>query len=274
MSVFESLIYGVVSGFSEFLPVSSQGQQALLLWLFGADYREPIRDLIVHIAVLISLLVACRPLMVRLRREQLISTRRRGRHTANRRGLYELRLIKTAAFPLIVGLFFYVVTREYETDPLRLILFFALNGLVLIVPEYIRHGNKDARFMTGWDGVLLGILGAVSVLPGLSRIGTMNAYTLARGADRQQSINWILLLSIPALIFFIGFDVYQLFTVTFGGINFSVILGYLLSGLSAFVGGYFSIILIRFLTVRTGFAGFAYYSWGMAAFTFVLYLIA
>lgn len=274
MSFFESILYGLVSGFTEFLPVSSQGHQAIMFSLFGLDAREPLRDVFVHIAVLIALMVTCKPLITRLRREQALLSRSRRRKHTDRRGQYDLRLIKTAGFSLVLGLLFYIVTRKFEFELRYLVIFFCINGLLLIVPEYIRHGNKDARFMTGLDGFLLGVFGACSALPGISRVGMMNAYALTRGADRQQTVNWVLALSVPVLVLYLGFDVYNLFSIGIGIAGFLGVLSCIVSGLMAFLGSYFGIRLVRFLTVQTGFAGCAYYSWGAALFAFVLYLIA
>lgn len=274
MSIFESILYGLVSGMAEFLPVSSQGHQAIMMQLFGLSGREPVRDIIVHLAILFALLNTCKPLFSRMRREHILSTRSRRRKKTVRMAQYDLRLIKTAAFPMLAGFLIYIAVRSYEFQPLYLALLLCINGIVLIIPEYIRHGNKDARFMTGWDGILLGLLGALSAFPGISRIGIMNAYCLSRGSDRQHTLNWLLILSAPILILFLGLDIFNLFTLGFGSFSFIIFVGYVLSGIMAYIGGYFGIMIIRFLTVRTGFAGFAYYSWGTALFSLVLYLIA
>lgn len=274
MSIFESILYGLFSGMAEFLPVSSQGHQAIMMQLFGLNAREPVRDIIVHIAILFALLNTCKPLFSRIRREHLLATRSRRRKNTVRMAQYDIRLIKTAAFPMLAGFLIYIAGKNYEFQPLSLALFLCINGIVLIVPEYIRHGNKDARFMTGWDGILLGLLGALSAFPGISRIGIMNAYCLSRGSDRQHALNWLLLLSAPMLVLLLGFDIFNLFTLGFGSFSFVIFLGYVLSGVMAYIGSYFSIMIIRFLTVRAGFSGFAYYSWGTALFSLVLYLIA
>ena len=274
MNFFESILYGLISGFTEFLPVSSQGHQAIMFALFGCDTREPLRDLFIHIAVIIALSITCKPLFSKLRREQILLARSNRRRRSVRRGQFDLRLIKTAGFSLILGLMLYIVTKKWEFELRYVAMFFCINGLILIIPEYIRHGNKDARFMTGFDGFLLGLLGAFSVMPGLSRVGIMSAYSLTRGADRQQSMNWVLPLCIPALIVCLGFDAVHLFSIGIGITGFVGFLTCILSGVAAFIGGYFGVRLVRFLTVQTGFAGCAYYSWGAALFAFVLYLIA
>ena len=60
MSIIGSIIYGIVSGLTEILPVSSQANQMVMRQIFGVSHKEPIRDLLVHIAILAALLLACR----------------------------------------------------------------------------------------------------------------------------------------------------------------------------------------------------------------------
>jgi len=273
MSIFESIIYGLVSGLAEFLPVSSQGHQAILMRLFGQDHRDPVRDLLVHLAIIFSLLVSCRSLFSHLRREHMLSKRRRRKNTYDRKGIFDLRFVKTALVPMLVGMLVYIAVRGFEFSPIHLALFFVINGIVLIIPEYMAHGNKDARSLTGLDGILTGLISVFSSLPGISRVGAMSAFTTARGADRQVSLNWILSLSLPALVMFVGFDVVNLIVQGFDPISFVTVIGYILAAIASFGGGYFGIVILRYLAVQNGYLGFAYYSWGAAMFSFVLYLI-
>ncbi len=273
MSVFESIIYGLVSGLTEFLPISSQGHQAILLRLFGQGHRDPVRDILVHLAIIFSLLVSCRSLFVHLRREHLLSKRRRRKATYDRKGIFDLRFIKTAAVPMLLGMLVYIPARTFEFSPTHLALFFAINGIILIIPEYMAHGNKDAKLLTGLDSILTGLASVLSSFPGISRVGAMGAFTTARGAERQASVNWILALSLPALVMFLGFDVVNLIVQGFDPFSFATFIGYILAAAAAFCGGYFGVVILRYLTVQIGYIGFAYYSWGAAMFSFVLYLI-
>lgn len=272
MSLLQSIIYGLISGLSEFLPVSSQAHQGLFMQMFGIDRREPIRDILVHIALIFVLLSSSRNIFSTMRREKRLAARtKRGNREA--RGLYDERLVKTAAFPLIAGLLLYLASGKLESSPAYLALFFLLNGIILFVPEHMRQANKDARSMTGLDAILIGISGALSAFPGISRVGATTSVAVARGADKEKALNWSLLLSIPALALFLVFDIIHLISYGVGVISFPVIAGYILSAVAAFASGYIGITLMRFLTVRTGYSGFAYYSWGAALFSFVLYLI-
>ena len=58
MGFIASIIYGFISGLTEIFPVSSQANQMFMRQIFGASQKEPIRDLLVHMAVLGAILFA------------------------------------------------------------------------------------------------------------------------------------------------------------------------------------------------------------------------
>lgn len=273
MSLFRDILYGFVSGFAEFLPVSSLGHQSLMRHLFGWESVQPIRDLLVHIALIIALLTACRPSFDRLNREKKMMLNGRRMGADRPKDGFDLHLIRTASVPLVIGslLCFYTLNSNYSLAMVS--LFFVLNGLIMIVPDHVRSSNKDSRSMTGLDGIVLGIVGALSVFPGVSRTGAMYTFASARGVGKSHAINWVLLLSLPALIVLCGYDFISIFIFSGTGFSFLALIGCLVSAIAAYCGGYLSIALIRFLTYRTGYDGFAYYSWGAALLSMILYLI-
>ena len=127
--------------------------------------------------------------------------------------------------------------------------------------------------MTALDGIVMGLLGILSVFPGVSRTGVISAYATARGADSQNACNWAFLLGIPAIVFAAFFDVIGIIIYGFGVNSIVAFVGYLLSGVTAFCGGYIGITVFRTVLSHSGFTRFAYYSIGAALFTFILYLI-
>lgn len=270
MNWLESLLYGLVSGFAEFLPISSAAHQALMKQLFGVEENIAVHNLLVHIALLAVLIYSCRAFFTDMNGQGLLRTR--GRKSARPQRSADMRLVRTAAVPFLLSFLLYRTANAVGDNRVFLVLLFFLNGIILYVPSRMLSGNKDARAMSGWDGVLIGLSGALSMLPGISRVGVMTSTALARGADRQNALNWALLLSIPALIVLIVVDLLSGIT---GGFEITSVSGVLLSVLSmigAGCGGYFGIMLMRFLAVKAGFTGFAYYSWGAALFSFVMYL--
>lgn len=275
MSFIKSILYGFVSGLTEILPVSAKAHQALLRYMFGAQTRVPILDLLVHIGILFSIIFSCRDLIARLSRERrLTSTSHRKRsQSLDSRSYFEWRLLKTASVPLFIGLALYFITSGFENELLKLMLFLLLNAAVLLLADHTSRGNRDARTMSGLDGIVMGIFGALSVLPGISRTGMVSAYTAIRGADYEYTVNWAVILGIPAMIFLIIFDIVSLVSIGIGAISFAAIAGYIFAGVFAFCGCYIGISLLKMLLSQSGFSKFAYYSIGMAFFSFILYLL-
>ena len=106
MSLIASIIYGIVSGLTEIFPVSSQANQMVMRQLFGVAQKEPIRDMMVHIAALAAIFLACRGMFAKIRREQVLAHRMRRNPSQVRalKGVYDMRLVRTAAPIMIIGM--------------------------------------------------------------------------------------------------------------------------------------------------------------------------
>ena len=269
MNLLQSILYGFVSGLSEFMPASSHAHQQIMEELFGCQ-SDPVKNLFIHIAVLLALYFGSRSLFDAVLRERRISSRRSRRAAVNRDYVYPF--VRTASITLIIAYssITYIWGQSYSLITVAVLSL--INGIILFVPDRLIQSNKTAQHMTTFDSMLTGLLGALSAFTGLSRIGVSNAYAIARGASRQHAYNWTLLISFPAIVLMIILDTISMFTGALP-ITFIGVLGYFLAAGFAYLGAYLSISLMKFLSVKVGFSAFSYYSWGMALFTFILYLI-
>ena len=272
MNWIQSLIYGLVSGFTEFVPISSQAHQELLIELFGVQGRDPFRDFVVHLSILFSLYSGCRAMLDNLRRENRQQVHNRRSTARTSRILLDQRFVKNATIPMLIGLLVLSYIFNGKSNLLVTAVFFLVNGIILFVPGRMMQGNKGAYSMSYMDSLLTGCLGALSAISGISRVACITSASIGRGANRQKALNWAFLLSIPALMLLSGLDVLKIISGT-GNINFwGSFFTYIVSAAGAYIGGYYSIVLMKFLTVRVGFSGFSYYCWGASLFTFLLYL--
>ena len=128
--------------------------------------------------------------------------------------------------------------------------------------------------MTRGDSMMIGFAAACSAIPGISRNGAVMFMTLMRKADKHNGVTWALLLSVAALVVLIVLDFISIFTVGVSAVTIAVLGGYFVSMLSAFLGAFLAVNTIKMLIVRSDYAGFAYYDFGLALLTLVLYLIA
>lgn len=274
MRILEYLIYGLISGFSEFLPISSRGHQALVKHLFGVSSSEPILDILVHIGMLVAVYISSAAYLDRIKRERKIRTKRKRGAQTDRTISQELRLIRTAALPLLLGTIIGAFTGKLGNNVGWLALFFAVNGIVLYIPEHLTHGNKTAGHLGPIDSILIGLAGAFSFLPGVSRVGSSLSCAIGRGVDQEKAYSWLLVLSIPVLALSLVVDVIGIFTGGIGTITFLSVIGYFIATIGAFAAAFSGIYFMRRLLQQSSIVFFAFYSWSAAFLSFFLYLFA
>lgn len=268
-----TILYGFVAGLAEFLPLSSPAHQSISAAVFGLASAAPLRQFLIRAACLAALLSACGREIDKLRRDGRMARlpARRRKRPVDSRSVATNRLLNIAVFPLVIGLVFYRRVNMWVDSLAMLTIFLVINGILLFVPQYIPSGNKDGRNLSLLDGLLIGIAGAFSVFPGISRMSAIHFAASARGADKNYSLQFALYLSIPALVIMLLFDAVAIF----GGIeaiSFLVIIQYLLAMAAAYFGSTFAISIMRSMVVRAGYEIFSYYCWGMALISMILYL--
>lgn len=268
-----TILYGFVAGLAEFLPLSSPAHQSISAAVFGLASAAPLRQFLIRAACLAALLSACGREIDKLRRDGRMARlpARRRKRPVDSRSVATNRLLNIAVFPLVIGLVFYRRVNMWVDSLAMLTIFLVINGILLFVPQYIPSGNKDGRNLSLLDGLLMGLAGAFSVFPGISRMSAIHFAASARGADKNYSLQFALYLSIPALVVMLLFDAAAIF----GGIeaiSFLVIIQYLLAMAAAYFGSTFAISIMRSMVVRAGYEIFSYYCWGMALISMILYL--
>lgn len=272
MNWMQSLLYGLLSGAAECFPVSSEAHRDLLALLFGVE-TNPLVDLLVHIGVLAALIVSCIPQLTRLRREHAlmkIPVKRRKRQP-DPAALSNIRILRTALIPILLGFAAWPFTHNLTESMWFSALMLTINGIVLYIAPYVPQGNKDSSTVSGLDGLLMGLGAALAMLPGISRIAGFTTVGILRGCQRRYVLDLALLLCIPALFVLIIFDLFFLIAAA-SAITGAWVLSAVLAMVIAAPTAYLCIMFLRFLSVKVGFAGFAYYSWGAAMFIFILYL--
>ena len=270
MGWLETIFFGLISGLTEFLPVSAQAHETLLLKIIGGT-STPLLHLAIHGAVLVALYQNCAEYIGQIFRERSlirIPPRRRKRQPDMVKVL-DFRMLRTAAIIMSLGFFAYPFLSQWRGDLYFIAPVLAINGLILYVPMHLATGNKDSRSMSQLDAVLLGLTAATAVIPGISLVSVLVAAGIVRGADREHSLNWALLLTIPSLVIRMGFDIYSVMTAGMGSLSIFVIV---LAAAVAFGGAYCGIRIMRFLSVKAGFSCFGYYCWGAALFALMIFL--
>ena len=147
-----------------------------------------------------------------------------------------------------------------------------INGIILFLPERMMRGDKDGSSMTLFDSYIIGLAAALSMFSGISSIAMILSVSLLRGADLKRAWNWALMLS----GFILATNVIMNFiSILGGGANlpfFSNLLLYILTALGVFLAARVGLAVMKRIILDNRISIFAYYSWGAALFSFLLYL--
>ena len=268
------LVYGALGGLFEFLPVSPQVHQEVFRKLTGLEDAGYGLSFAVHLGALAAVVLSYYGSISKLFQEQKIAgqPRRKRKRQPDFVSLMQLRLLKIAAVPVILSCLLAPWLSQYVDGMWQLAILAVLSGIVVLLPHYMSRANKDARALSPLDAALIGLGGVLGAVPGFSRVGALMSVASMRGADRQFGLEFTYLLAIPALA---ALCIGDLAMVIFAGApqtGVSFFAG-VMACAAAFGAGFAGIRLMRFLAVKDGYESLAYYSWGLAMFTFILYLI-
>ena len=267
----ESLLYGLLSGFAEFLPISSEAQRTLFLKLVGAG-DNPVSRLAVHLGAVLAVVICSATYISKLNRERRIAAipKRKRKRQPDLRTVLDLKIIRSAAIPILLWFASYPFVWDLGQRLWILGLALVVNGIILYIPQRFPSANKDSMNLAASDSWLVGFVSGIGVFPGISRLaGALSTFQL-RGADAQFALDISFLLYIPAAVGLLFFDCVGI--VTTGGAFH--LFYFLTMGIASFGGACCGIYLMRFLAVKSGYSGFAFSSRVAALLALVLYLIA
>ena len=275
LSWLQSLVMGLFSGLTDILPVSSQAHQTLLMKFFGVTELSPVTRLAIRVAVLVTLLVVCWGQIRRIHRQlKLASMPRRRRHRpVDMAALMDARILRTSLLTIIPCVLLSGLTGSLGTSLPWLVAASLANAVILYLPSLFPTADKDSRLVTPYEGLLMGLGSGASVLPGLSSVGACHSIGVLHGVDRGYMMHLALMMHMIVVAGLSVGDVLDL--VALGGIAVSgaAALSWALAAAGAAVGTVFGCRILRSAIGRGGLTGFSFYSFGVALFTFILYLM-
>ena len=272
----QSIFYGFLAGLTDILPVSAQAHKVLLLKFFGVSTGMEAMNLLIHLAVFGALYLSCQSQIVRMNRARALARvpKRRRKRPLDMRSLMDWSMLKTMLVPVILGLFAYKYAVSLSGNLMLLALFLFLNGLILYIPQFLPGSNRDSRTLSRVEGLLMGLGGAASMLPGISAVGTASSIGCVCGVERTYSLNMALLMNLGLTFGLVVQDILTLLESGLGTLSFVIVLRYLLTALTAFGGTMLGVKVMRYLSADHGFGLFAFYCFGLSLFTFILNLLA
>ncbi len=249
----DAILWGLIQGLTEFLPVSSSGHLVLIPELFGREGPDLAASAMLHVGTLGAVIVYYRTDLLRLLRFDRPA-----------RKMITLLLIGTIP-AAVLGLTLESTLHRINENPRVVAGFLIVTGIVLLSTMLIRFGDRTAADLTAKDAGLIGLAQAAGLIPGISRSGMSISAGLGRGLDPVESARFAFLLGIPAIAGAGLFSAGR--AVSDGtGIGTATVVGAVVAG----VVGYFAIALLIRIMTSVGLGPFGLYCIALGAIALVL----
>jgi undecaprenyl-diphosphatase len=244
MTIWDSIILGIVEGLTEFLPVSSTGHLTIVSKMLGLKIDDP--SITGFTAVIQIGAIAAVVLYFWKDIRRIAVAWVRGIAKPEHRGEFDHRMgwyVIVGSMPIVIVGF---LARDLISGPLRSLWWVAgaLIGWSFFMVAAERLGTKARPLtrITLVDAIVMGVVQCLALIPGVSRSGATISAGLFCGLDRVAATRIAFLLGIPALV---GAGIYELKDALNGDVG---VVELLVGTVVSFVVAYASVAwLLRFV---------------------------
>ncbi|NAW34639.1 undecaprenyl-diphosphate phosphatase [Halomonas alimentaria] len=252
MDWLQVVVLSIVQGLTEFLPISSSAHLILVPALTDWGDQGLAFDVALHIGSLSAVVLYFRQELVRMAVSWGGSLAGRGVDPDARLAWW----VVLATIPVcLVGLAFHDAIAEGMRSPLIIAFGLIAFGLLLAYADLRHRGSRDEYQLTLRDALLIGLAQALALIPGTSRSGITITAALLLGMSREGAARFSFLMSIPVIVLAGGMEVLGLIRDATQVDWFTLTVGALLSGISAYLCIHFFLAFIK----RVGMQPFVIY---------------
>lgn len=255
-AIWKSFVLGAVQGLTEFLPVSSSGHLTLLQRAMDYDAGGSMMfiNIMLHLGTLISVVVVFRKQIAALFKKPF-------------KMLFML-LVATIPAGLVGVLFSDKIDEIFagERGIMLLSVCFAATALILLLCEFAAKRRKSTCALGWGNAVMMGVMQAVALFPGISRSGSTIAAGTVSGAKSDDVANFSFLMSIPVILGSFLVSVFGIVKDAVGGdqavlqsFGASSIVGIIVGVVASAVTGFLAIKLMLKVIKRANYKWFSLY---------------
>lgn len=263
MTVFQSIILGLIQGIAEFLPISSSGHLQVVQKLFKLDEVPLLYDIILHVATLLAVCIFFRKKIANLfcvlyrwifkkpepnsidETDFISGTDERGRKA----------IIAVLISTLVTGVIGIFTKKLIDNDQISIKITcagFIVTALLLIFSSLLEKFSaktmtqkkefQQQKGISALQAVIIGIMQGFGTLPGISRSGSTIAGAQLSGVKRETAGEFSFIISIPAILGAFVLELKDfLETKTEQTLNIVAVIA---GSLSAFVFGYLALTFL------------------------------
>jgi len=254
LDIFQSIILGIVEGFTEFLPISSTGHMIVVAdWMGMAQNAENKAFMvIIQLAAILAVVFNYKD-----------------KFSFSKINLWIKVMI--AFLPLAgVGFIFKDIIKASFTSQVVAYMFI-IGGIVFLIVEYFYKEKEyhvdDVEDISYKQAALIGVAQVFALIPGTSRAGSTIVGALLVGLSRKASAEFSFLLALPVMGAVSGYEILKNYKEFSDANLITLAVGFVVS----FIVAYFTMKLFLHFLERFTFVGFGIYR--ILFGTILLYLI-
>lgn len=194
MTIFDSIILGIVEGFTEFLPISSTGHLIVFSELLGIKQTDVTKayEVIIQLAAILAVIFSYKD-----------------KFTFKKIDLWSK--VFLAFLPIgTVGFLFSSQIKELFSINIVAVMFIVGGVAFLIVEKFFideeSHFTTDVESVTFKQAMIIGFAQVLALIPGTSRAGSTVIGALLVGLNRKTSAEFSFLLAFPVMCAVSGYD--------------------------------------------------------------------
>ena len=248
MSIFQAIILGIVQGLTEFLPISSSAHLVLVPYFLNWQLPEKemfVFDVLVQLGTLVAVIFYFRKELAAIIGgffKQLFAGKPFATHEARLGWLLILATIPAG----LVGLLLQDQVEQTFASPLFTGLALLVTALLMFIGERVSQKVGDLEDVTFLTALVMGLMQALALFPGISRSGATISGGMFRHLKRESAGKFSFLMSVPVMLAAGALSTHTMVTEVPNLASFLPIMA--IGFITAMVVGYFSIRwLLQFL---------------------------
>ena len=197
------IIFGLLQGLTEPLPISSSGHLVLLRHIFNTTAFDDLTfEIVLNFASFLAIVFIFRKDIIKLIKS--FFTYLFKKESRENKGIVNdftyCLLIVIGSIPAgLVG----IILKDFIEEKLGNIKFlgiaFLITALLLFLVRKLKGIKKD-KDITYFDAIIIGLFQMVALFPGISRSGAVIVGCLVRGLDRDTALKYAFMLYLPVSI--------------------------------------------------------------------------
>lgn len=223
MTAIDSIILGIIEGFTEFLPISSTGHLIVASEFLGIDQTNVTKayEVIIQFAAILAVILNYP-----------------SKFTFKHINLW----IKIAIAFLPIAIIGFIFSKQVKAlFSLEIVaIMFIVGGIVFLIVEKFydesKHVTSDVEDISYKQAVYIGIAQVFALIPGTSRAGSTIIEPMIMGLNRKASAEFSFLLAFPVMCATTAYDLLKHHNELFTGANsLNLLIGFIVSFIIAFL---------------------------------------